>query len=215
MRKNKIPFLLPAMIVSSFVLLSGCVNSNIAHLDAQGKNIVCFGDSLTFGYGAEPQESYPAQLAKMTSISVINAGINGDTTPEAIRRLETDVLDKDPLLVVIEFGGNDFLTQLPLEETAKNVEEMIKRIQGRKVMVALVDVSYFEPMEGYTREYKRLSKQYRTIFIPKVMHGIMTSSHLRSDWIHPNAKMYKLIAYRVYRGIIPYLNQNALFRRNR
>jgi len=174
-----------------------------------------FGVSFTFGYGADPKQSYPAQLAKMTSTPVINAGINGDTSPEALRRLATDVLDKDPLMVVIEFGGNDFLTKLPLEETVKNVEEMIGKIQARGAMVALVDVSYLEPMDGYTREYKRLSRQYRTIFIPKAMSGIMTSPHLKSDWIHPNAKGYKLIAYRVYRGIIPYLNQNALIKRSK
>jgi len=215
MKKIKIPLILLIAAVTAFVFVSGCGIGDIAYLDGQGKHIICFGDSLTFGYGAKPKESYPAQLAKMTSIPVINAGINGDTTPEALKRLETDVLGREPLLVVIEFGGNDFLTKLPLEETVKNVEEMIKKIQERKVMVALVDVSYLEPMDGYTREYKRLSRQYRTIFIPGVMSGIMTSAHLKSDLIHPNAKGYKLIAYRVYRGIIPSLNHNALFARSK
>lgn len=190
----------------------GCIRSNIANLESRGKNIVCFGDSITKGKGVELDQSYPAALAKMTNYPVINAGINGDISSEAIKRVQTDVLEREPLLVIIEFGGNDYLNKISLEETVKNTEEMIKLVQAKGAMVAIVDISNVLFMGEYRQEFKRLSKKYRTIFIPKILEDIVTNEQLKSDAIHPNARGYKIIAHRVYRGIIPYLNQNTILR---
>jgi acyl-CoA thioesterase I len=194
------------------MLPTGCTRSNIANLGSRGKNIICFGDSITKGKGVELSQSYPAALARMTSYSVINAGINGDISSEAVKRIQTDVLDWEPLLVIIEFGGNDYLSKIPLEETVKNVEEMIRLAQGKGAMVALVDISNILFMGEYRQEFKLLSKKYRTIFIPGILEDIVTNEELKSDDIHPNARGYKIIAYRVYRGIIAYLNQNNILR---
>ena len=62
------------------IILSGCAKPEIKNLGATGKNIICFGDSITFGYGASNGEDYPAYLKKLTSIPVINAGVDGDTS---------------------------------------------------------------------------------------------------------------------------------------
>jgi acyl-CoA thioesterase-1 len=194
-------------------VFSGCTRSNIANLESEGKNIICFGDSITIGFGAENGQDYPAALSKMTNVPVVNAGINGDTSREAIRRIDTDVLQKEPLLVIIEFGGNDFLNKTPVQETMNNIEEMIKIIQAKGAMVAIADISTFLVMSDYGKEFKRLSQKYRTILIPGILNGIITDPQLKSDFVHPNSKGYQLIAHRVYRGIIPYLNQNAILRR--
>ncbi len=211
MRKNKVVFIISRMIfivlLGSFI---GCTRSNIANLESRGKNIICFGDSITKGKGVDSNQSYPAYLAKMTHYPVVNSGINGDITSEAIKRVQTDVLDREPLLVIIEFGGNDYLNKIPLEETVKNIEEMIKLIQAKGAMVALVDVSNILFMGEYRQEFNRLSKVYRTIFISRILDDIVANEKLKSDAIHPNAQGYKLIAYRVYRGIITYLNQNTI-----
>ncbi len=190
----------------------GCTRSDIANLGARGKNIICFGDSITKGKGVKLDQSYPAALARMTNYPVINAGINGDISSEAVKRVQADVLERDPLLVLIEFGGNDYLNEVPLAETIKNVEEMIKLIQAQGAMVAIVDISNVLFMDEYRQELKRLSEKYRTIFISRVLEDIVINKKLKSDAIHPNAKGYKIIAYRVYRGIIPYLNQNVILR---
>jgi acyl-CoA thioesterase-1 len=211
MRKIKISFIVSGVLLLILPIFSaGCVNSDIANLESRGRNIVCFGDSITKGKGVILAQSYPAALAKMTSFPVVNAGINGDITSEGLKRVKTDVLDNDPLLVVIEFGGNDYLNKVPLEETISNIEEMIKIIQTRGVMVAIVDISNILFMEEYRMEFKRLSDKYRTIFIPRILDEIVSNESLKSDAIHPNAKGYKIIAYRVYRGIIPYLNLNTI-----
>jgi len=213
MRKIKSPsIVLGAFLISLIIFHAGCVRNDIANLESRGKNIVCFGDSITKGKGVNLDESYPAALAKMTSFPIVNAGINGDITPEGLKRVKTDVLDNDPLLVVIEFGGNDYLNKVPLEETVRNIEEMIKIIQAKGVMVAIVDISNVLFMEEYRQEFKRLSNKYRAIFIPRILEDIVSTESLKSDAIHPNAKGYKIIAYRVYRGIIPYLTRNAVLR---
>jgi acyl-CoA thioesterase I len=213
MRKHR--FTSISLGLAFFVLMilhAGCTRVNIANLESRGKNIICFGDSLTKGKGVEPNQSYPAELAKMTNFQVINAGINGDVSPEAVKRVASDVLDREPLLVIIEFGGNDYLNKIPMEETIKNVEEMIKLIQAKGAMVAIVDISNVLFMQEYRQELLRLSKKYRAIFIPRIMEDIVTNEQLKSDAIHPNARGYKIIAYRVYRGIMPCLNQNTILR---
>ncbi len=195
------------------VLLGGCAKREIKNIDSKGTNIVCFGDSITFGYGANPSEGFPAQLSQMTKFTVINAGIDGDTSFEAIKRGESDILDRDPLLVIIEFGGNDFLRKIPMSTTLKNIEEMIKKIQSKGAMVAIADISTAIVMSNYGKEFKFLSQRYNTIFIPNLLSGILTDSSLKSDFIHPNADGYKIIAQRIYRVTIPYLNQNILVRK--
>jgi len=130
-------FLLVAMGMS----LCGCAKQEIRNLDAKGDSIVCFGDSITFGYGAAPGEDYPAALSKMVKFPVINAGVDGDTSFAALDRLEQDVLSKNPRLVIVEFCGNDFLKKIPEETTVENLSKIIDRIQEKGAMVALVDIS--------------------------------------------------------------------------
>jgi acyl-CoA thioesterase-1 len=213
MKKIKLPLILLAAVnLSLAVFQAGCTRANIANLESRGKNIICFGDSITKGKGVDPDQSYPAALAKMTAFPVINSGINGDISPEALKRVRTDVLDNDPFLVIIEFGGNDYLNKIPLSETVKNIEEMIKMIQAKGAMVAIADISNSIFMGEYNQELKRLCRKYRAIFIPRILEEIVADQHLKSDAIHPNAKGYKIIAYRVYRGIMPYLNQSIILR---
>lgn len=213
MKKNK--FLIIGLGICGILVLVGCTKSNIVNLESAGKNIICFGDSITVGFGAGRGEDYPTALARMTNIPVVNAGLNGDTSDQAIKRIATDVLSKDPLIVVIEFGGNDFLDKTPFEQTMKNIEEMIRLIQAKGAMVAIADISTFVVMSDYGKEFKRLSKKYGTILISGILNGIITDPQLKSDFVHPNSRGYQLIAHRIYRGIIPYLNQNAILRRLR
>lgn len=210
--QRKIIFLASCYLL--LATLTGCVKREIKNIDSKGKNIICFGDSLTLGYGVNPGEDYPASLAKMLDIPVVNTGIDGDTSIEAIKRIKTDILDKDPLLVIIEFGGNDFLRKIPLDETIKNVEKMIQEIESKGAMVAIVDISSTMLMSDYGRELRRLSKKYNTIFIPRILSGILTNPSLKSDFIHPNAEGYKVVARKICQTIIPYLNQNALLRKS-
>jgi len=77
----------------------------------QGGTMVCFGDSLTAGYGAREGNSYPDFLQKRVNLKIINSGVSGDTTVDARKRFEEDVLEHNPDIVVIELGANDGITQ--------------------------------------------------------------------------------------------------------
>jgi len=211
MKKNKLLFI--ALLSYSVIALTGCAKREIKNINSTGKNIICFGDSMTFGVGAKPGEDYPSVLSRMTKMPVINAGVDGDTSTEALKRVESDVLDREPLLVIIEFGGNDFLRKIPLEITTNNIKAMVEKIQAKGVMVAIADISVGLIMEAYQAPLYNLAKEKDTIFIPKIFSGIFTNPSLKSDFIHPNADGYKIIAQRVYRVITPYLNKNSLARK--
>ncbi|MDD5730272.1 MAG: GDSL-type esterase/lipase family protein [Candidatus Omnitrophica bacterium] len=203
----------PIIFFLAILSLAGCVDTSIKNINSRGKNIICFGDSFTLGYGVEKGKDYPYILSKMFSVPVINAGIEGDVTVQALKRLDSDVLEKNPLLVVVEFGGNDFLSRVPLAETVKNMEEIIKRLQSRGVMVAVFDMSTDVVMSVYGKPYRELCKRYGAIFIPAVLEGIIIEPTLKSDFIHPNAAGYKIIAHRVYRAILPYINRNLIMKK--
>ena len=203
-------------LAAAFFFAAGCMRGGVVNVDSRGHTIICFGDSVTFGCGAGgPGKDYPAVLAKLTSQPVINSGINDETSDEAVKRLQNDVLDKDPLIVIVEFGGNDFLKVEPVSRTMANIEEMIKRIQQHGSMVALADISSEFVMNEYTPGFRQLSQKYGTILIPGLLSDIMTEPSLKSDFIHPNEKGYRIVAQRVYRAIIPYLNQNTMLRKGK
>lgn len=142
-------------------------------------------------------------------------GVDGDITVEAIKRLRSDVLTRDPLLVIIEFGGNDFLREIPKEVTINNIKEMVERIQAKGAMVAVADMSVSMFLKEYRMEFYNICRQKGAIFIPGILSGILTNPSNKSDFIHPNANGYKLIAERIYRAIKPCLQQNTLLRESR
>lgn len=89
----------------------------------QGENIICFGDSLTFGTGASQGKDYPSQLSELIKRPVINAGVPGDTTERALTRLEEDVLSRSPRIVCLTLGGNDLKNGVPKDEAMKNLTD--------------------------------------------------------------------------------------------
>ena len=190
--------------------ISGCMRSDIAHIDSRGTHVICFGDSITQGFGADPKSAYPAYLAKLMRLPVVNAGIEGDTSAGALKRIKTDVLVREPLLVIVEFGANDFLTKVPLEETRRNIESIIQQCQDQGAIVALADVSNMHLMPEYGPMFRALSRAHKTIYIPNLLNNIYDNARLKSDYFHPNAGGYQIVAQRVYRTILPYLNQNAM-----
>ncbi len=196
---------LGVLVLVLSIVLFGCAKQEIKNLDAKGSCIVCFGDSITFGYGANPGEDYPAVLGKMVNLPVINAGVDGDTSFAALERLDQDVLSKKPRLVIVEFCGNDFLKKISKEATVKNLGEIIDRIQAQGIMVALVDVSAGLFFMEYRGAFNALAQKKQTIFIPVVLNKIITNPAMKSDFFHPNARGYKVVASRVYNAIARFI----------
>ena len=177
----------------------------VRNLDSQGQSVICFGDSLTEGVGAGKGEDYPSILARQLTYPIINAGRPGDTSVDGLARLERDVLSQNPRLVIVLLGGNDFLRQLPLSDTKKNIEEIVKRVQGSGAMVALVGIRLGLFTDEYGPAYEEIAKKNGAVFIPEILKGILSDPQLRSDSIHPNAAGYQLIAQRILERIRPLL----------
>lgn len=212
-QKNRIFIYNFTLFILIFTFFSGCIAQDITNIDSKGKNVICFGDSITAGEGAGPGEAYPGYLAKkLAPYPVIRSGVDGEITTEALERIQSDVLDKDPLLVIIEYGGNDFLRKIPLEKTLENLEKMIKLCQRKGAMVALCEMRAGIIMKEYTPLYRKLARKYKTIVVPNLLSGIWSNPKLLSDVVHPNAQGYELIATKVYWAIKPALLKNQIER---
>lgn len=177
--------------------------SSIRNLEAAGDAIICFGDSLTEGVGAGSGEDYPSVLSRWIGAPVINAGHRGDTTAQALVRLQPDVLEKHPRIVIILLGGNDFLRQLPLSETRKNLEEIVRRIQTSGSMVVIAGLKLGLFTDDYGPLFAETAERAGALLVPQVMKGILTDANLKSDAIHPNAAGYQLMAERIAEKLKP------------
>ncbi len=192
--------------VTAALNVAGCASRlDVANRDSHGTTIICFGDSLTQGAGASPEHDYPSLLAKALGREVLNAGRSGETTQEALKRLDADVLSRDPKLVIVEFGGNDFLRQLPRAETFANLDEIVRRIQDRGAMVVLVGVQPGLFGDATRSNYQRIARARHAAFIPNILEGIFTEPQLKSDELHPNDAGYEKIVQRIGQVVTPLL----------
>jgi acyl-CoA thioesterase-1 len=171
--------------------------SKVKNLDSTGASIVAFGDSLTAGYGAAAGEDYPSRLSALVAQPVVNAGVSGDTTEAALARLDPDVLARNPRIVLIGLGGNDFLRGVPISKTESNLRTIVRRIQSAGAMVVILGFRFPSLSANYETMYEGIASDERCLFISNVLAGILTDPKLKSDEIHPNARGYALIAERV------------------
>jgi acyl-CoA thioesterase-1 len=192
------------------LIVSGCRSERfdtVRNIGSVGDTIVCFGDSLTEGVGAEAREEYPTILSRLLGIGVLNAGHRGDTTAQALERIHGSVLSKNPRLVILLLGGNDFLRQVPTGETRQNLKEIVRQIQAHGAMVAIAGIKLGFFTDEYGPIFEETAAEFGAIYIPQVMKGIFNDTKLRSDQIHPNSAGYRLIAERIAERIKPLLDE--------
>lgn len=177
--------------------------------------LVCFGDSLSAGYGVDAGLSYPDFLQKEIdraglSYRVVNLGISGDTTSGGLERIQTAIKLK-PAITILELGGNDGLRGLPLATTRSNLEQMTKLLlaAGSKVVIAGMTLP---PNYGqdYIREFEQifvqLAARHKLTRIRFLLDGVaLDRSLMQGDGIHPNAKGNERVAANVMRTIRPLL----------
>ncbi len=159
--------------------------------------IVVLGDSLSFGYGAESNHGYIGVLQKRMGLQFVNKGVNGDTTKQALARLQKDVLDLKPALVIVELGGNDFMQKVPLDETFANLDQIVSQVQAQQTPVLLIGVQSGLFGNQASGHYKQLADQRHTGLVANALGNILTQPDLKSDAIHPNDKGYEVMADRV------------------
>ncbi len=191
-------------LVSILFFLFGCSQQEPKNYPNSNTDIIAFGDSLTYGYGAARNESYPAYLSEMLGREIINLGISGDTSSMGLARID-EIKKYSPYMVLIEFSANDLFRKIPKEQTENNLREIVRQVQGMGAIAVLVDTGGAYPMEIYTKIQKQVSKDYNTLFVPAIMDGIYSKKSLKSDQIHPNAEGYKIVAAKVKKVIEAYL----------
>jgi len=181
--------------------------------------IVAFGDSLTAGLGVSPDQAYPAKLEEILQAAgyryeVVNAGVSGETTAGGVRRVDW-ILKNKPAYVILELGANDALRGQPLEQSYRNLQAIIARLQEEGVSVILAGMKI--PLnygEAYTREfegmYVKLAVQYQTPLIPFFLEGVAAQRALnQSDGIHPTGEGYSLVVENVWEVLGPLLKRGV------
>lgn len=170
-----------------------------------GENIICFGDSLTHGTGASQGMDYPSQLSRRIGRPVINAGIPGDTTDTALARLERDVLDRSPRIVLITLGGNDLKNRQDRDRAFRNLKTIITAIQGRGALVIVGGLDVPVWGRGFQERYRKVCEETGAVLVPDILKGLLGSPDRMSDAIHPNDAGYGIMAGYFYEAMKPYL----------
>jgi acyl-CoA thioesterase-1 len=219
------------------ISILGCDNGTLG--DNYDATLVCFGNSLTAGYGAttpgfdDKTKSYPAYLQSKINIPVINAGRSGDTTSLALSRINNDVLSKNPKIVIIELGANDLFRGVPLQTTKNNMQSIINLLvnENRKIYIAkfyteTVARSMVKSMASnfgitdlaiqtwiisqYDNMFNSLASTNDIELIEDIWSGVW-GIHM-SDDVHPNAMGYEIMADNYFNIIKSYLEENNLLK---
>jgi acyl-CoA thioesterase-1 len=189
-------------------------------VDKNAPKIVAFGDSLTAGFGLTEKESYPSLLQEKMKANglnylVINAGSPGDTTEIGLNRLNWTLKTEKIEIMILELGANDMLRGVPVAETRKNLEEIIKKVQSKNIKILLCGMfaptSYDADYQKETRQmYLDLVKKYKLAFMPFFLDGVALKKNLNQpDGIHPNAEGTKIVAENVYKAVKPLLKNET------
>jgi acyl-CoA thioesterase-1 len=179
--------------------------------------LVCFGDSITAGYGLQPDQAYPAALQRKLDRSgyryeVNNQGTSGATSKDAAASVRT-VLQLHPDVVVVEFGGNDGLRGLPLDMTRRNLDTVLTALQNARVKVLLAGITLPpnygpEYIQAFEAIFRDLALKHHTAFVPMIYKDLVSVPNtIQSDGIHPTAKGSEIIANTLFPALKPLLKK--------
>lgn len=179
--------------------------------------LVALGDSLTAGLGVAPDETYPALLARRLeregyAYRVVNAGVSGDTTAGALRRVDW-VLRTRPDVVIVALGANDGLRGQSPAATRANLLAIVRRLQKAGARVLLAGMR-LPPNYGpeFTRDfadaYVEVARATGAALMPFLLDGVAANARLNQpDGIHPTAEGYRVMAERIWPYLRPLLRR--------
>ncbi len=179
--------------------------------------IICYGDSITAGYGLQSGQSYPDALQRDLdqhgySYSVINRGTSGATTKDAAANIGP-IVQMHPEVVIVEFGGNDGLRGLPLDQTRKNLDAVLATLAAAHIKVLLAGITlppnygpdYIQPFDQIFRD---LAAKYHVAFVPMIYKDLVNvPGTIQADGIHPTPKGSEIIARTLLPKLTPLLHK--------
>ncbi len=177
------------------IALAGCGGSapKLSKLPADAV-ILAFGDSLTFGTGAQPDASYPAVLEKLIGRKVWSAGVPGEVSAAGLARLPSALDYYQPGLLILCHGGNDFLRKLGDAQAAENLRAMIRLARQRGIEVVLIAVPKPGLFPSPPDFYAEIAKEFALPYEDAALKAILRDNELKSDIAHPNARGYARLA---------------------
>ena len=187
--------MLRALALFAALLLGACGGSPKLEKLAPGDVVLAFGDSLTYGTGANPEtESYPAVLERAIGRKVVNAGVPGETSAQGLARLPAVLDEVHPRLLILCHGGNDFLQRLDEARAAQNIRAMIDTARARGIGVVLMATPKPGLPPSVPEFYAQIAKEMKIPFEDSAIRAIVLDNRLKSDFVHPNAQGYAQMA---------------------
>ena len=179
-------------IIAIFALATATAQAE----ESSPQRLMVFGDSLTAGYGLASEDSLPAQLQRALrerghAVTVINAGVSGDTTSGGLSRLEWTLAD-DPQAVILALGANDGLRGINPGLTRDNLQQMLEIMQQRELPVLLLGMLAPPNLgrdygEAFNAIYPDLAEEYSVLLYPFFLEDVVGEPQLNlEDGIHPN-----------------------------
>jgi acyl-CoA thioesterase I len=179
--------------------------------------LVCFGDSITAGYGLQPGQSYPDFLQqKLDSrgyrYSVNNQGTSGATTKDAVASLPS-ILRLNPEIVIVEFGGNDGLRGLPPDQTRRNLDQVLTTLEAAHIKVLLAGITLppnYGPdyIHAFDQVFSDLAAKHHPAFVPMIYKDLIhVPDTIQQDGIHPTAKGSNILADTLLPALKPLLHK--------
>ena len=183
------------------------------------KALVFLGDSLTAGFGLQSSEAFPALIAEKIRAAglpfeVQNAGLSGDTSAGALRRVDW-LLQRPIDVLVIELGGNDGLRGLSVKSLKTNLQKLIDKAKAKNPTLKIVITGMQIPPNlgadyaaDFTRVYAELARENNAVLIPFLLQGVGGHRDLNQpDMIHPTAAGHRIVADLVWRTLEPILRK--------
>ena len=183
------------LLALALTLPAGC-GDRVPQLPPLGANdvIVAFGDSLTYGTGAEERESYPAVLAQLIGRPVVRAGVPGEVTAQGLRRLPSVIDEHRPRLVIVCLGGNDMLRKIGEGEIKRNLRDMLKMLSQSGIAAVLVGVPKPSLVMSAPGFYAELAREFGVPYESEIVTSVLRAADMKADPIHPNARGYRKMA---------------------
>lgn len=166
--------------------------------------LVCYGDSITAGYGVEAGQAYPDFLQRDLDsqgyhLKVLNRGTSGATSKDAVAGLP-EIVKLHPEAVIVEFGGNDGLRGLPLDDTRRNLDLVLTTLERAHIKVLLAGITLPpnygpEYIQSFQQMFRTLAARHRVAFVPMIYKNLIhVPGTIQPDGIHPTAKGAAIVA---------------------
>lgn len=181
----------------------------------QAKNILVIGDSLSAGYGINPQNGWvnllSSKLKARGQFNIVNLSTSGDTTSNGLAKLPQALDQYKPDIVIIELGANDGLRGLAIASIRKNLSTMIEKSKnkGAKIILLATDLppnygpAYLQQLKSM---FSQLAHQYQIAFVPMFLEGVAGNEQLmQQDGLHPNEQAQAIILNNIWPTLKPLL----------